>query len=104
MGEGTLFLDEIGSLPIALQPKLLRVLQDNRFYMVGETTPKKFQGRIIIATKEDLDYVMEVLPGIVEKLRQISPIRMEVGQKEVSHPEVFAGQGTRVKVGGKTYK
>ena len=55
-------------------------------------------------TKEDLDYVMEVLPGIVEKLRQISPIRMEVGQKEVSHPEVFAGQGTRVKVGGKTYK
>lgn len=55
-------------------------------------------------TKEDLDYVMEVFPGIVEKLRQISPIRMEVGQKEISHPEAFAGQGAKVKVGGKTYK
>lgn len=55
-------------------------------------------------TKEDLDYVMEVFPSIVEKLRQISPIRMEVGETEISHPEVFAGQGARVKVGGKTYK
>ena len=55
-------------------------------------------------SKEDLDYLMEVLPGVVIKLRQISPIRMEVGQKEVSHPEVFAGQGARIKVGGKTYK
>lgn len=55
-------------------------------------------------TKEDLDYVMEVLPGIVEKLRKISPVRMEVGQKEISHPEAFAGQGARVKVGGRTYK
>ncbi len=55
-------------------------------------------------TKEDLDYVMEVLPGVVEKLRVISPIRMEVGQKEISHPEAFAGQGAKVKPGGKTYK
>ncbi|MDO8500099.1 MAG: cysteine desulfurase family protein [bacterium] len=55
-------------------------------------------------TKEDLDYVMEVLPGVVEILRVISPIRMEVGQKEISHPEAFAGQGAKVKVGGKTYK
>ena len=55
-------------------------------------------------TKEDLDYVMEVFPGIVEKLRVISPIRMEVGQKEISHPEAFAGQGAKVKVGGRSYK
>ncbi len=54
--------------------------------------------------KEDLDYVMAVLPGIVEKLRQISPVRMEVGQKIISHPEAFAGQGARVKVGGRSYK
>jgi len=55
-------------------------------------------------TKEDLDYVMEVFPGIVEKLRQISPVRLEIGQTTVSHPEAFAGQGSKVKVGGKNYK
>ncbi len=55
-------------------------------------------------TKDDLDYVMEVLPGIIEKLRQISPVRMEMGQKAISHPEAFAGQGAKVKVGGRTYK
>ena len=57
-----------------------------------------------LTTKEDLDYVMDVLPTIVEKLRVISPIRMEVGQTEISHPEAFAGQGAKVKVGGRTYK
>ncbi|MBI2639358.1 MAG: cysteine desulfurase [Candidatus Sungbacteria bacterium] len=55
-------------------------------------------------TKEDLDYVMKVLPGVVETLRKISPVRMEVGQEEISHPEAFAGQGSKVKIGGKNYK
>ena len=55
-------------------------------------------------TKEDLDYVMEVLPEVVEKLRKISPVRMEINQREVSNPQAFAGQGSRVKVGGKNYK
>ena len=54
--------------------------------------------------KADLDYVMKVLPLIVEKLRRISPVRMEVGENAMSHPEAFAGQGARVKVGGRTYK
>lgn len=55
-------------------------------------------------TKEDLDYFMEVFPGVAEKLRKISPVRIEVGQKTISHPEAFAGQGAKVKVGGKNYK
>lgn len=55
-------------------------------------------------TKEDLDFVMSVFPDIVKKLRQISPLNLEVGQKTISHPEAFAGQGAKVKVGGKTYK
>lgn len=55
-------------------------------------------------TREDIDYVMEVLPKVVERLRQISPLNMEVDQKEISHPEAFAGQNAKVKVGGKTYK
>lgn len=55
-------------------------------------------------TKKDLDYVLQVLPKVVKKLRSISPVRMEIGQKEISHPEAFAGQGAKVKVGGKNYK
>lgn len=55
-------------------------------------------------TKEDLDYVMQVFPGVVDRLRQISPVRMEMGRDVVSHPEAFAGQGSKVKVGGKNYK
>ncbi|MBI3627174.1 MAG: cysteine desulfurase [Candidatus Sungbacteria bacterium] len=55
-------------------------------------------------TKEDIDYVMEVLPQVIARLRQISPLNMKVDQKEISHPEAFAGQGARVKVGGQKYK
>lgn len=55
-------------------------------------------------TKEDLEYVLEIFPQVVEKLRKISPIRMEVGQEVISHPEAFAGQGAKVRVGGKNYK
>ena len=55
-------------------------------------------------TKEGLDYVLETLPDVIQKLRDISPVRLEVGQKEISHPEAFAGQGAKVKVHGKTYK
>jgi cysteine desulfurase len=55
-------------------------------------------------TKDDLDYVTSIFPDIVKKLRQISPVKMEVGQKAISHPEAFAGQGSKIKVGGRTYK
>ncbi|MBI2055239.1 MAG: cysteine desulfurase [Candidatus Sungbacteria bacterium] len=55
-------------------------------------------------TREDIDYVMSVLPKIVMRLREISPLNMSVDQKEMSHPEAFAGQRAKVKVGGRTYK
>lgn len=55
-------------------------------------------------TIEDLDYVMKIFPEVVGKLRKISPINMEVGQDTVSHPEAFAGQGSKIKVKGKNYK
>ena len=47
---GTLFLDEIGELPIQLQPKLLRVLQDNRLYRLGGTKEIRVNFRLISAT------------------------------------------------------
>ncbi len=53
--EGTLFLDEIGEMSIELQAKLLRVLETQEFYKVGETKPSKVDVRIISATNRDLE-------------------------------------------------
>lgn len=53
-GEGTLFLDEIGELPLALQPKLLRVLENGEFQRVGETQTRKSKARVLAATNRDL--------------------------------------------------
>lgn len=52
--EGTLFLDEIGELPLELQAKLLRVLENGEYQRVGETSPRKSRARIIAATNLDL--------------------------------------------------
>src|SRR5262245_49935022 len=51
---GTLMLDEIGEVPLAMQPKLLRVLQEKELERVGETHPRKIDVRIVAATKRDL--------------------------------------------------
>ncbi len=53
-GEGTLFLDEVGELPLALQSKLLRVLENGEYYRIGETRPRVSKARIITATNRDL--------------------------------------------------
>ncbi|MBF0539745.1 MAG: sigma-54-dependent Fis family transcriptional regulator, partial [Nitrospirae bacterium] len=52
---GTLLLDEIGDMPLLLQVRLLRVLEDNRFYRVGGDVPVSFNVRIIAATRRALD-------------------------------------------------
>lgn len=55
---GTLFLDEIGILPLELQGKLLRVLQNGEYIKVGASTAKKADVRVIAATNEDLDQLI----------------------------------------------
>jgi formate hydrogenlyase transcriptional activator len=80
--KGTLFLDEIGDIPLELQPKLLRVLQEQEFERLGSTRTQRVDVRIVAATnadlaqlvaekkfRSDLYYRLNVFPIAVPSLR-----------------------------------
>jgi transcriptional regulator with PAS, ATPase and Fis domain len=109
---GTLFLDEIGDMPLGLQAKLLRALQENEFEALGSNRLEHFDARVIAATsrdlaqlvregrfREDLYYRLNVLPLRVPPLRDRAsdiPAVLDVMTEELAlrnglpHPEFTA--------------
>ncbi|MCX7738150.1 MAG: sigma 54-interacting transcriptional regulator [Hydrogenothermaceae bacterium] len=59
VGEGTFFLDEISEMPLFMQAKLVRVLQEREFYRIGGKTPIRMRCRIISATNRNLEKMVE---------------------------------------------
>jgi formate hydrogenlyase transcriptional activator len=57
--QGSLFLDEIGDIPLELQPKLLRVLQEREFERLGSTVTRKVNVRVVAATHRSLEEMIE---------------------------------------------
>lgn len=81
--KSTLFLDEIGDIPLELQPKLLRVLQDQEFEKLGSIRTQRVNVRVVAATnrdlselcrdgkfREDLYYRLNVFPIVIPPLRE----------------------------------
>ncbi len=90
-GDGTIFLDEIGDMPLELQPKLLRVLQDREYFRVGGLKKKMLKARVICASNKNLEEMVDrgafrrdlyyrlntgriFIPALTERREDIEPL------------------------------
>jgi NtrC-family two-component system response regulator AlgB len=102
---GTLFLDEIGELPLEIQPKLLRLLQEREYERVGDPKPRKANVRVIAATnrrleelvkegkfREDLYYRLNVISIELAPLRQRP---LDITKLAQQHLKIFSRQSPR---------
>ena len=77
--QGTLFLDEVGDIPIEIQPKLLRALQEREFERLGSTHTRRANIRLIAATNRDLEKMIvdrEFRSDLYYPLLHVFPIRI----------------------------
>lgn len=75
---GTIFLDEIGDLPLSLQAKLLRVLEDKEFYPLGSRKTTKVNIRIIAATNQGLDQLVKAKLFREDLFYRLNVMRLEL--------------------------
>ena len=75
---GTLFLDEIGELPLAVQPKLLRALQEKVVRMVGGVSDKKVQVRFIAATNRNIEKMVQLNQFREDLFYRLNVIRIHI--------------------------
>ncbi len=112
---GTLFLDEIGELPLSMQAKLLKVIQDGSLMRLGDTRSRQVDFRLVVATNQnlakrveegafrlDLYYRLNVIPVTLPPLRErredirglaerhLGQLNRRYGEEKVLHPSVWA--------------
>jgi DNA-binding NtrC family response regulator/tetratricopeptide (TPR) repeat protein len=93
-GGGTLFLDEIGDLPLDVQPKLLRFLEQQEIMPIGETKPQKVDVRVLAATNADLEQRVAEGKFREDLYYRLSVIRIHVPalrqrQEEIPHLSAY---------------
>ncbi|MBC8206369.1 MAG: sigma-54-dependent Fis family transcriptional regulator [Kiritimatiellales bacterium] len=104
--DGTIFMDEIGEMPLSLQPKILRVLQEREFERVGGTQTHKMSARVIACTnrdlrrmcetgrfRQDLYFRVSVLPIEIPPLRERPDDIEALIDRFIAHLSAKTGQG-----------
>ena len=91
---GTLFLDEIGDLPLDVQPKLLRFLEQQEIMPIGETRPQRVDVRVLAATNADLEQRVAEGKFREDLYYRLSVIRIHVPplrerREEIPHLSTF---------------
>lgn len=87
--DGTLFLDEIGDMPLDVQTRLLRVLQEGEFFRVGGSKSIKVKTRIITATHKDLNYLVRQNLFREDLLHRINAIKIELPNLQTRKSDIM---------------